>query len=208
MPNLAFLVSAQAWLIANLGPAAPWVILTALIFAGVRLSRLWFPGLWRKFDDLTPDGMISHVIQGLPSVLVGAIAGVFLSGGDFATAWKGALSGALAPVIHLVMKNYTGEIAKAAVVVGLLVIASCTPQGTLAPAVQPVVADACAIGTELAPLAELEAERQGITVDQWIEGFKAACKAAASSNDAPTARKLGFKAALSTRAIAPAGGAQ
>jgi len=48
--------------------------------------------------------MMRNVVQGLPSVALGALAGVFLSGGDYGVAWKGAVAGALAPVLHLLLK--------------------------------------------------------------------------------------------------------
>lgn len=98
------------WLTQNIHPAAPWLLLTLGVFATVWLTRKFIPGLWVWFDSITPDGSIAHVVQALPSVLLGAVAGVLLQGGDIAEAWKGALSGALAPVVHLVLKNYEGGV--------------------------------------------------------------------------------------------------
>jgi hypothetical protein len=87
-----------------LHPVLPWAVLTLLVFVTVWASRKVAPRLWLWFDEVTPDGMVSHVIQGLPAVLVGALASELLTGGDLAAAWKGALAGALAPVTHLLLK--------------------------------------------------------------------------------------------------------
>src|SRR5689334_4781591 len=114
---------ARIWLETNVHPAAPWALLTIGIFLAVYATRKLAPALWVWFDKITPDGMISHVVQGLPSVLGGALLTVLLTGGDFAESWKGALAGALAPVIHLIMKAapvpYQGAVAAVAKKIGI-----------------------------------------------------------------------------------------
>jgi hypothetical protein len=94
----------------SLDPAAPWLLLTAAVFASIWATRRWLPKLWVLFDSVTPDGALSKVLQGLPAVLLGAVYTVTMSGGNFGKAWKGALWGALAPVVHEIAKRYQGEV--------------------------------------------------------------------------------------------------
>lgn len=119
------LQNARLWL-ESIHPAAPWALLTLAIFAAVYLSRKFLPGLWVWFDKVTPDGTIGHVVQGLPSIGIGAIATVILTGGDFALAWKGAVFGALAPVLHLILKAvpvpYQGAVAAVAKKAGISLV--------------------------------------------------------------------------------------
>jgi hypothetical protein len=89
-------------------PAAPWALLTLVIWLAVYASRKWFPAAWLWLDALTPDGLIGHALQGLPAVLGGALASAFASGGDYALLWLGALSGALAPIVHHLAKVAPG----------------------------------------------------------------------------------------------------
>jgi hypothetical protein len=98
------------WLTSNIHPAMTWGLLTLAIFGLVWATRKWVPGIWIQFDKITPDGTMAHVFQGLPSVGLGAIASVVMLGGDFAEAWKGAVAGALAPLTHLFMKKYSGDV--------------------------------------------------------------------------------------------------
>lgn len=95
-------------IVTSIKSASPWVALTVGIFLFVYATRRFTPKLWVLFDKITPDGMLGHVLQGVPSVLIGALWTVFTTGGSFKEAWLGALMGALAPVLHLLMKKYTG----------------------------------------------------------------------------------------------------
>jgi len=109
----------------SIHPAFPWASLTVLVFLAVYASRKFAPKLWAWFDTITPDGTVAHVFQGLPAVALGSLAGVFLQGGtDFAAAWKGAVAGALAPVLHLVLKAlpvpYQGAVKSVAAKAGIV----------------------------------------------------------------------------------------
>jgi hypothetical protein len=104
-----FFHSIRLWLEANGGVAAPWVVLTILVFAGVNGIKRFAPGLWTWFDKITPTGgLLEHVVMGLPSVALGAISTWLLTGGELSEIWKGAMAAALAPVLHLWAKNYQG----------------------------------------------------------------------------------------------------
>jgi hypothetical protein len=104
-----FFHSIRLWLEANGGVAAPWVVLTILIFGAVNGIKRFAPGLWTWFDKITPTGgLLEHVVMGLPSVALGAISTWLLTGGELAEIWKGAMAAALAPVLHLWAKSYQG----------------------------------------------------------------------------------------------------
>jgi hypothetical protein len=100
----------DSWLTANIHPAMTWGLLTLAVFVVVWATRKWTPGVWVWLDKFSPDGSLAHVVQGLPSVGLGALASVFMFGGDFGEAWKGAIAGALAPFLHLFMKKYNGHV--------------------------------------------------------------------------------------------------
>lgn len=127
------LILARAYL-EGVHPALPWALLTLAIFGAVYLTRKFLPSFWVWFDAVTDD-LGPQVFQGLPSVLVGALMSVFLSGGDYGAAWKGALAGALAPVLHVVMKKlpipYQGAVktiaTKAGIALLALFVAGCSP---------------------------------------------------------------------------------
>lgn len=128
--------SIRLWLETTIGPSAPWVLLTALVFGAVRVSRRYLPRLWTWFDDVTPDGLLGKTLQGLPSVLVGALSTVALTGGDVASLWKGAIAGAFAPLLHELAKNYEGAVGPkkppggagtVSIVLLALLVSACTP---------------------------------------------------------------------------------
>lgn len=122
---MPFLTAANAWLL-HIHPVAPWALLTLGVFLAIYASRKFFPKLWAWFDSITPDGALSHVIQGLPAVGLGAIIGVIADGGDFAIAWKGAIAGAIAPVLHLILRAlpvpYQGAVKSVIAKAGLIVL--------------------------------------------------------------------------------------
>lgn len=107
------LATLDAWLSAHVHPGFLWLALTGAIWLAIYLIRRFVPSLWLRFEAFGPDeGKASNVFQALPAVLLGALAAVFLSGGDFASSWKGALAGALAPLWHHLLKAYRGEVAR------------------------------------------------------------------------------------------------
>lgn len=107
---------AKLWLETNIGAAAPYALVTFLIWATYWLSRKFFPTLWTWIDAHSPDGVVaSKVVQGLPAVLAGALVTASIVDGDFAGLWKGAFLGASAPFLHELMKRYRGATGKAAV---------------------------------------------------------------------------------------------
>jgi hypothetical protein len=169
--------------LSSVNPALPWSLLTLLIFVAVYLSRKFAPKLWVWFDSVTPDGAISHVIQGLPSVGLGAILSVLLTGGDFAASWKGAVWGALAPTIHLILKALPGPyqgavtaiVKKVGLIALLFLLVGCgaTAKQDVKTAVEladgacvllrstdPTVAEICAKEEELAPIVKLLSARR------------------------------------------------
>lgn len=100
----ALLHSAQVSL-ESIHPATPWAVLTIAVWAAVYGTRRWAPTVWARLEGFGPQGNpAANVFQALPSVMAGALAGVFLTGGDYHQAWKGAAAGALAPLVHHVLK--------------------------------------------------------------------------------------------------------
>lgn len=99
------LKAAQLWLESNLHPAAPWALLTVGLWLSVFCVRKYLPEVWIKLERIGPQSAPASVVfQSLPTILAGALAGVYLSGGAFGDAWKGALSGAVAPLLHHLLK--------------------------------------------------------------------------------------------------------
>lgn len=105
---MQLLLAARDWL-AAIHPLAPWLALTVCIFAPQYAVRKFRPLWWERFALLGPEARLaSKVWQGLPSVLLGALCGAYVSGGDARVAFYGALAGALAPLKHELMKRYVG----------------------------------------------------------------------------------------------------
>lgn len=97
MPNLLAIARDH---LAALHPSAPWATLTLAIWLAVWAVRRYLPAAWALLERSTVAGSAaSKLVQGLPSVLAGALVGVGASG-DYEGAWKGALAGALAPLVH------------------------------------------------------------------------------------------------------------
>jgi hypothetical protein len=103
--------------------AFAWFLLPVAIWLSIYLVRKKLPMLWAvpallwlrdEWKASAPPwaqqllDLAWHVWQGLPSVLLGAAFGAVTSGGDIALAMKGALYGALAPVLHLALKHLPG----------------------------------------------------------------------------------------------------
>lgn len=100
----AILHSLQAAL-ETVHPAFPWALLTFAVWGAVYGTRRWAPTAWAFLEGYGPKGNpAANVFQALPSVMAGALAGVFLTGGDYHQAWKGAAAGALAPLVHHALK--------------------------------------------------------------------------------------------------------
>lgn len=113
-------------------PGLPWALLTALIFLLVYGTRKFTPVLWDWFDVASPDGRLRHIVQGFPSVALGAFVGSYISG-DYTT-YYGAVSGAAAPIAHLILKALPGPyqgavraLASKAGIIAIVLMIGCTP---------------------------------------------------------------------------------
>lgn len=103
--DVATLLHAAQASLETVHPAAPWAVLTTAVWLAVYVVRRYLPDVWTRLETLGPaNAPASTVFQALPSVLAGALAGVALTGGDYREAWKGAAAGALAPLVHHVLK--------------------------------------------------------------------------------------------------------
>jgi hypothetical protein len=112
MDAVSALRTAQTFL-ESVHPATPWALLTAACWGAVYGVRRWAPGVWARLEAFGPEATpAARVFQALPSIMAGALVGVALTGGDYHQAWKGAASGALAPLIHHVMKSYRGAVGR------------------------------------------------------------------------------------------------
>lgn len=97
---------AITWL-AVIHPALPYLFVPVILFGANYATRRWTPSLWVWLDArmLAIGKPVSRVILALPSVALGALAGVYLLGGtDYGTAMWGALSAVLAPIGHHILK--------------------------------------------------------------------------------------------------------
>lgn len=104
MDAVTLLRSAQTFL-ESIHPVVPWGLLTGCVWFLVYAVRRWTPAAWTAMESFGPaSAPASGVFQALPGVLAGSLAGVFLTGGDYHQAWKGAAAGALAPLVHHVLK--------------------------------------------------------------------------------------------------------
>jgi len=93
-------------------PDFPWVVLTALIWLVQYLTRRFAPKVWVVAFSWIPTDlpkMLRRILQGLPSVLVGAAIPAIASGGNLKHALLGALFGALAPLWHHMLKALPGD---------------------------------------------------------------------------------------------------
>lgn len=131
-------------------PLAPWLVLTAAIFAPQYAVRKWRPLWWERFALLGPEAALaSKIWQGLPSVLLGATWAAFASGGDLRAAFYGALAGALAPLKHEAMKRIPNSVLP--YVGGSYPAASTAPRGPTPP-VPPALIFLLAFGVSLGAL--------------------------------------------------------
>ena len=100
-------------------PIAPYGFLAFCLWLGAYGVRRWLPSLWLPLT-LWPDreSPVAHVIQALPTTVVGAAWAGFTTGGEPLEFVFGALSGACAPVWHHVLKalpiEYRGPLHDAA----------------------------------------------------------------------------------------------
>lgn len=88
-----------------ISPAAPYALLTLAVFLSIYCMRRFAPRVWLKLEDKLGDNRIA---QSLPAVLTGATVSAIVSGGDVGQSWKGALAGAVAPLLHHALKSYDG----------------------------------------------------------------------------------------------------
>lgn len=104
-----YLTAARMWLEAELHPTAPWALLTVGIWLAVYIVRRFWPWAWESMAAWGPDKhRASQVFQALPAVLVGVIWTTYATGGNLAEAWKGAVAGAVAPLVHHFLKWVPG----------------------------------------------------------------------------------------------------
>jgi hypothetical protein len=97
--------------LAQVHPDFPWVFLAVAIWTVQYFLRRFAPKVWvLAFSWIPADlpQMAQHVLQGLPSALIGAAIPAIASGGDTTAAVKGALFGALAPLWHHMLKAIPG----------------------------------------------------------------------------------------------------
>lgn len=131
-------------------PLAPWLALTAAIFAPQYAVRKYRPLWWERFALLGPEAALaSKIWQGLPSVLLGALWAAFASGGDLRSAFYGALAGALAPLKHEALKRIPNNLLP--YVGGSYPAASSAPR-TPPPPVPPALTLLLAFGVSLGAL--------------------------------------------------------
>lgn len=82
-------------------------LVTGAVWAAVYAVRRWLPRAWLPLTRWpSPDSSAAHVVQSLPSVLLGAAVGV--PSGDAALAVWGAAAGALAPLWHHALRALPG----------------------------------------------------------------------------------------------------
>lgn len=139
-------------------PLLPYLILSSLVWLTVYSVRRWLPSAWAPLTRWpSAESPASHVLQGLPSVILGAIGASLTSPGE--PVWSavyGAIAGALAPLWHHLLRAlpcpYQGVLrdavwssskraeawakAQDAGKVGLLVLLLVGCQSTLSPAQQ------------------------------------------------------------------------
>lgn len=96
--------------LASAHPLLPWLALVGLVWSIVYIVRRWLPALWVPLTRWpSPESPASHVLQGLPSVLLGAALGAIATpDGDASAAVYGALAGALAPLWHHALRALPG----------------------------------------------------------------------------------------------------
>lgn len=107
--------------LASVHPLAPAAVLSLCSGALVYAVRRWLPQLWLSLERIVPEGApkpIANTLLSLPTVAFGAAAGALASGGDPSFAALGALSSALAPVGHHLLRwlpvPYQGAVRDAA----------------------------------------------------------------------------------------------
>jgi hypothetical protein len=82
-------MNTMLWL-SSLHPAVPWALLTLALWLAQWGQRRWLPTLWERAANVPFGGaalgplltLVRKVWQGLPSVLVGALAGALLDHSD------------------------------------------------------------------------------------------------------------------------------
>ncbi len=126
-----------------------WGALPVLLWFVQYLVRRYLPNLWERFANLGPFGSVDagpvlmlarKAWQALPSAVAGAVVLAAMTGGDVHAAALGAIKGALAPLLHEVLKwsplpyqgaTLTGKLPVSALLVFLL--AGCAPARSLPP---------------------------------------------------------------------------
>jgi hypothetical protein len=211
-----FLIQARTSL-EGIHPILPWALLTLGIFLFVYGSRKLFPSAWVWFDAVTPDGALGHAIMGLPSVALGALFTAFAAGGHYGLVWWGIVSGAAAPVLHLVMKwspliPYQGAVKAIATRAGIsLLVAPFLLLGCSSflrasdPTVDGAFTQACKlIGDQRKAAVEEEAKRAGLSLADAETAFQLACMARLLGAGAERAGLVGVqRAGIASDAGAP-----
>lgn len=108
---MQFLALAKAYLESNFGPIAPGFALTLAVWAFVYFTRKFAPKFWTFLDAHSPENVVlSKLVQGLPAVMLGALVTAGATGLDPLLTVVGAVHGALAPLLHELMKKYRGAV--------------------------------------------------------------------------------------------------
>lgn len=95
--------------LASVHPIGPYALLAFVLWALAYAVRRWLPSVWLIFT-LWPDSKsaVSHVIQALPTTIVGAAWAGITTGGDPREFVFGGIAGLAAPVWHHVLKAVPG----------------------------------------------------------------------------------------------------
>lgn len=96
-------------------PQAPWFLLAGLVWLAVFCVRRYYPAAWETLESWGPQGKPAALaFQALPAVIMGAAVAALSAGQDPWVAVYGAVSGAVAPLVHHLLKAipwlpYTGK---------------------------------------------------------------------------------------------------
>jgi len=88
---------------------APWVVLSVATWLFVYAIRRWLPSLWEPLTRWpSGDTPASHVLQALPSAIIGAAWASATTDESAGMAVYGAVAGLAAPLIHHVLRALPG----------------------------------------------------------------------------------------------------
>lgn len=85
-------------------PAAPAILLIGAIWLAQYLVRRFVPNIWERIANWPAASLFRKVWQALPSIAMGALLTSISGDGSITDAVFGAVAGALAPVLHEMLK--------------------------------------------------------------------------------------------------------